>query len=465
MNSLVAFRNSQGVDARGTLLKLTRTTLIFEVYNPYSIVQLSEVLNDVHIRRGERVVYRGRAIVGNLVNTGLMLIVSANLLDSWTDLAGVLSDGEMIRQEVAQFVTEWEMSSQLRPGYQLVVSQLRSLMTELHRWLEQIDPTPADHHGDATSLMPENRFRDLAEPILLRLNDLFQAFENEAAEVPDSEVVNHKHFAQRDLLPLILRAPFVHRAFYKPLGYAGDYEMVNMMLQDSRKGPTVYAQLVNTLYLQAGPAAAHRNRIDIVVQWLDTILTQARERGSRLRILNVGCGPAVELQRLLSGNFPAVDCQFDLIDFNLETLDYTRSRIEEALQGAHREIGFEFVHQSVHMLLKQASAPSHEQTSNKESYDLIYCAGLFDYLSDKVCARLLQLFYRWLQPGGRILTTNVHPNNSNRWAMEFLLEWHLIYRDESRMTQLAPHLGRQSVFMDDTRINVFLEIKKPIANE
>ena len=53
LQSLVTFRNSQGESARGTLLKLDRTTAVFEVYNPYSIVQLSEVLNQLVIRRGD----------------------------------------------------------------------------------------------------------------------------------------------------------------------------------------------------------------------------------------------------------------------------------------------------------------------------------------------------------------------------------------------------------------------------
>ena len=81
LQSLVTFKNSQGEAARGTLLKFERTTVVFEVYNPYSVVQLSEVLSDLTIRRGDEPIYQGRAIVSNLVNTGLMLIVSARFID------------------------------------------------------------------------------------------------------------------------------------------------------------------------------------------------------------------------------------------------------------------------------------------------------------------------------------------------------------------------------------------------
>ena len=47
--SFIVCRNSQGAEVRGTLHRLTRYLGVFEVYNPYSIVQLSEVLNDFRI--------------------------------------------------------------------------------------------------------------------------------------------------------------------------------------------------------------------------------------------------------------------------------------------------------------------------------------------------------------------------------------------------------------------------------
>ena len=57
--------------------------------------------------------------------------------------------------------------------------------------------------------------------------------------------VAHRNFAQTALHPLLLRAPFVYRTFAKPLGYAGDYEMVNQILADPRQGSSTYFQIVN----------------------------------------------------------------------------------------------------------------------------------------------------------------------------------------------------------------------------
>jgi extracellular factor (EF) 3-hydroxypalmitic acid methyl ester biosynthesis protein len=453
-SNLITFRNSQGVQARGSLMKLSRTTLIFEVYNPYSIVQLSEILNDLVIRRGEQVVYKGRAVVSNLVNTGLMLIVSARLIDSWSELAGLQEDTELVRDEVETFVTEWRTTQSIRPEYQLSVSRIRSFLTELSRWLEHLDVQDPMAQPDGPDIS-EDFFATLSEPLLPPLAELFYDFEQQAARIDEDERMAHMSYAQYDLHPLLLRAPFVYRAFQKPLGYAGDYEMVNMMLRESREGPTVYAQIINSLYLGTGPAEAHRNRIDILVDWLRERIGKAVESGRQPRILNIGCGPAVELQRLFRTEPMMERADITLVDFSEETLAYTKERLRAAASDGRLRPNVTYSHDSVHRLLKRASG---EDQSPPEPYDIVYCAGLFDYLSDRICQRLLRLFTQWTVPGGEILATNVHPSNPARHWMEHLLEWYLIYRDEKQMEQLADELGRHEVFVDKTGVNVFLRI-------
>lgn len=462
LSNLIIFRNSQGLQARGSLLKLSRTTLIFEVYNPYSIVQLSEVLDDMEVRSGERVVYSGRAVVTNLVNTGLMLIVSARLVDAWSDLRGLIGDDRRIELEVDTFVEDWQESHRIRPGYQLAVSQIRSFLTELNRWLEHVDI-----QGEPNEIRPSTEedtglLDTLGRRLLPQLGEMFQQFEQAAAQVSGEERNTHARYAQRDLHPLLLRAPFVHRAYYKPLGYAGDYEMVNMMLRGPNEGPTTYSRIVNALHLQAGPSVAHCKRIDILEEWLTQAAQAAERDGKMLRVLNVGCGPAIELQRFIR-NCPASGrCQLRLMDFNKKTLEYTEARLGEAATASGNHPTIEYVHESVHNLLKQASRARNEQI--EQSYDLVYCAGLFDYLSDKVCSRLLMLFYEWTVPGGRVMATNVHPSNNALYLMEHILEWYLIYRDEKQMTRLVPKEWIRRVFVDSTGINVFLDLDKSLAD-
>jgi extracellular factor (EF) 3-hydroxypalmitic acid methyl ester biosynthesis protein len=47
--------------------------------------------------------------------------------------------------------------------------------------------------------------------------------------------------------------------------------------------------------------------------------------------------------------------------------------------------------------------------------------------------------------------------------MEHIMEWHLVMRDESDMLRLAPDPESAKIYTDETGINVFLEIVKPIT--
>ena len=86
---------------------------------------------------------------------------------------------------------------------------------------------------------------------------------------------------------------------------------------------------------------------------------------------------------------------------------------------------------------------------------------MFDYLSDRVCNKLVRLFYHWCEPGGRVLVTNVHTSNPVKGLMEQLMEWHLVLRNETDMLGFTPERNQSKVYADPTGINVFLDILKP----
>lgn len=459
MESLVVFRNSQMEEARGTIVSLSRSRAVFEVYNPYSIVQLSELLSDFRVQRGDRTIYRGRAVVSNLVSTGLLLMVSATLVDPWSDMAG-LSPGPKLRTEVNRFVDDWDRARQrLRPSYELCVSRLRNFLHELSRWLEHGEMEAGIHDVPPDSSLPLEFLGDVAEEASPKLGELFEAFEHEASEVAPEDVDIHKVFCHRDLHPLVMCSPFLHRIFHKPLGYAGDYEMVNMILGDIWEGGSnTYARLVNGGFLSNATAVGHRNRVDRLEQYLVDELARVQTEQRPLRVLNVGCGPAEEMQRFIrkARNQPWV--QFDLMDFNQQTLDVTKSKIGDHTSRLHPASSVQYIHKSIHELLKEAVRRTDD---SPPQYDFVYCAGLFDYVQKRTCSLLVKLFFEWISPSGVVVVTNVHTSNPVRATMEHLAEWNLILRDERDMMQLAPDLGEQSVWVESAGTNIFLELRKP----
>ena len=152
-----------------------------------------------------------------------------------------------------------------------------------------------------------------------------------------------------------------------------------------------------------------------------------------------------------------------MIDFSSETIEYTSATLERVRALHHRTMTVECVNKSVIQLLKE-SGKTNPALSEGGVYDVVYCAGLFDYLADPVCERLMNVFYKMLVPGGLLVATNVFAENPSRQWMEYSVDWHLIHRDRARMLAICPKEALQSacnVKCDPIGLNLFLEIRKP----
>lgn len=462
--TLITCRNSQGADVRATPVRLTRYTVTFEVYNPFSIVQLSEVLSDFRITINDRLAYHGRAVVSNLVNTGILIVCEATLDEAWldVDVFSPVGHRERLLGEFAEFVHDWQKIHSVTPEFKVVVADMHSLLADLRRWLEQVELGIRSSPGGNRKLLEREVMQDLSQPMLPTINSLFDRFEEIAGKLSPDLLAMHGTYIKRQLHPLVLCAPFAYRTFQKPLGYAGDYEMVNMILNDPLEGGSLFAKTVNLYFLNSGPAVAHRNRIKYLVSVLTQEAHRVTREGRPLRILNLGCGPAGEIQQMLANDQVTNGMHFTLLDFNDETLEFVRNRLTDLKARYHRETQLEFIKKSVHQLLKEGARLDPAQPR----YDLIYCAGLFDYLSDRICQRLMGIFYEMLAPGGLLVATNVDPSNPSRHGMELLLDWHLIYRNQEQLKWLHPQgVPAENIVTkaDETGVNIYIEVRRPQA--
>jgi extracellular factor (EF) 3-hydroxypalmitic acid methyl ester biosynthesis protein len=458
ISPVITFRNSHNEAMRGTLISHQRGSMVLEVYNPNSFMQVSEVLHELTVRSGQQSIYNGKAVVVSLLNTGLMAVVSLNLMDAWDDVVLMQPGVAGVASAAGSFIQDWESRFNVRRDYQVVVSEMRAYFAEVAHWVDQMDVAGRLPH-EPDGRVQQDVFQELSLPLLRKGREYLEWFDREAALVPEDAVPQHRAFAQAAIHPLVLRAPFVHRTFSKPLGYAGDYEMVNQIVGDPRQGPTSYFQLVNFMFLQAGVAQAHRNRIDILYSRLESLAQQAVQAGRPMRVLNIGCGPAQEIQRLVLQSAYFDQLEFVLVDFSEETLAYTREKLE-GLQHTGKQLRLTTQHESVNQLLKRSTQAQVIEESDK--FDYVYCAGLFDYLTDRVCARLVRYMALRTRVGGQILFTNVHSSNQERRWMEYFLEWHLIYRNESEVRKILPESLRDiEIFTDVTGVNIFVESRVP----
>jgi extracellular factor (EF) 3-hydroxypalmitic acid methyl ester biosynthesis protein len=144
VDSDISFQNSQGLLGKGTLISIANDQIVFEVYNPNSIGQISEVLTELKIRKNNTLVYSGRAIVIALVNTGLILIVSVKLEENWL---GQLEHLDFPSENVSQFLEDWESRRQLLPDFRMAVEEMRSFLHEFNRWLKASKMASSEQHA------------------------------------------------------------------------------------------------------------------------------------------------------------------------------------------------------------------------------------------------------------------------------------------------------------------------------
>lgn len=466
-DSYITGQTGQKVELRGTLLKLTRYAVVFEMYNPAAVLRTSEVLQAFKIVVADAQLYSGTGVVRSVINTGSSAVVCEATLNEngWVDVGLVASNGQLSKKigaEYQEFLKEWQKLYRVRSEFKLALADMQTYFTDLRLWLDQLE---LGVRAAAPGEMLE-RERELAAKLsphtAATMNAMFENFEETVRNVGEDAQPAHQLFARRQLHPLLLCSPFLHRCYVKPLGYAGDYEMVNMMLRSPYEGESLFAKIVNFWFLQQAPAEAHRNRIDYLVRQLVRVSAQAASQNRKAQILNVACGPAQEVQRFLADHPISSQAEISLLDFNEETLTNTRALMTDIKRRHQRGTTFHYIKKSVYNIVKESGKTVKDAAQPK--YDFVYCAGLFDYLSDQVCQHMMNVMYDWLAPGGLVVSTNVDSSNPRRLTMEYVMAWHLIYRTGAELAAVKPVAAlaeHSKVISDATGVNVYLEVTKP----
>lgn len=244
----------------------------------------------------------------------------------------------------------------------------------------------------------------------------------------------------------IHRDPFTWRAFSKPRGYAGDAVMLDMIYRgsDENGGDDSVAQTLFG-YTTGRPAPdAVRNRARVLANLIDEVV----ERRADARILALAAGHLreVEIAKSLGVSFRG---EIIALDQDSESL--------AVVQGAYASRG-----------VKAMTAPIKYLLAGKfdlQGFDLVYAAGLFDYLTQPIAKALSEKMFAMLNPGGRMLIANFVPGIPDVGYMESFMDWHLIYRDEAAMRDLARSLptgqiAQTGISFDETRNIVYLTVTK-----
>jgi extracellular factor (EF) 3-hydroxypalmitic acid methyl ester biosynthesis protein len=463
----VFFKTPEGAELSAAVVRLERFLIVFEAHRPEIWLRVSEALNELKLFSDGQLLYSGRGVIRNVLNTGAAFVCEVNL-----DEPGVLNpiktpdngSTNVLDAYSAHFV-RWQKQAKVLPEFKAVVLDLQSYLFELKLLLERIEVAIQSHPQQNREKVELQVAQDLAPQVLSTIDVLHERFEELAAKIPPEQIAPYQLLLRRQLHPLFLCAPFGYRTYHKPLGYAGDYEIMNMIHRNTFEGSSLFAKLLHFWLVSQWASKSVRNRIAHMQSKLMAETTRVLRQNRRIRVLNIGCGPAREIQNFMSAQPVSNFADFVLLDFDRETIEFARSQLNDIRKRKGRQTGIKFHQMSVMKLIANSQRATKPIGTD---FDLIYCGGLFDYFSDLACRQLVEQFYNWLAPGGLVVVANMSNQQQPFSRMiEFLLDWHLIYRDARCMASLAPdnvQLNNSSVIIEPSLINLFLELRKPPAN-
>lgn len=228
------------------------------------------------------------------------------------------------------------------------------------------------------------------------------------------------------------------RAYRKNRGYAGDYIVIDKIMNRDVTTQKKYRNWDYYFHSQAAPQGV-RNRKDY---FLSKSLKMATE-AEKLSILNIASGPCRDIHELYK-NRESKNIETYCLDHDSEAIEFSRNLLEDKPVVFHNCNPFKFI--------------------TDTRFDLIWSGGVFDYFDDRMFVRVLKKYYNFLNNNGKIIIGNFNKGNPSKNYMEIFGEWFLQYRNKEDLYRLALEAGiceeNIKVECEPLGVNLFLIVEK-----
>lgn len=258
------------------------------------------------------------------------------------------------------------------------------------------------------------------------------------------EVIHHP------IRELIHLCPMTRRCYDKPRGYAGDAVMMDHIygLGEASMAPhpaTLAGQIYFATINAAAPSAVRYRRAVLARQIDETVM---RVGDGRAKVVSIAAGHIreAELSRAVMEKRTREFIAFDQDETSLAVI-----------KSDYGHLNVQTVHGTVRQLI-----------GGKVSFpecDLIYAAGLFDYLEQPVARCLTEKLFEMLRPSGRVLVANFTDQMHDAASMEAFMDWWLIYRSKNQLADLfsglpPERIGNKQIFCDPDQSIVYATVDK-----
>ncbi len=422
------------------------------------LVGLNDRITGLHVAlsTGE-VVFHGEALVRQVRTDGADLFLGLSLSSGVVDLP--LLHEQQVRSRFSVRCDEAERTadaSRITPRFKAWIADLRCYLETMQAFLDREEAALSGEDLYTQERVVGQYIQEIGPRVVKRVHEASHGMGALLSDLSEEEHAVHRPYAQHHLGTLFQTSPLMRRALQKPLGYAGDYEMMNMLYRPAEEGSSLFGQIMNLCAAEEGAARANINRISYLGEKMRSVI--AHRLGERALLASIGCGPAREIDALLSHD-PALGACIDvmLVDQDARAISYCERKLGPLALATSARV--HLVRESIRRLLTGGSL-----AHTLGPRDLIYSAGLFDYLSDRSFATLLSALYDAVVPGGSLVIGNVNVNNPTRYFMEYFLEWFLVHRspaqllDQARLLRPTPRSVR--VESEPLGVNLFLLIER-----
>lgn len=256
---------------------------------------------------------------------------------------------------------------------------------------------------------------------------------------------------QHQVMALVQGDPFTSRCYQKPNGYPGDATLLDLIYSTEApawapRGLSVFNQALFRWTSHHAAPQAVRNRRQYIAALVDEVAYKIP--GARILTIAAGHLREAELSQALRKGQIGTWIATDQDAQSLEMIDKTYGSWGVATETL-----------PIMSLLRQRA------TEWFEPFDLVYAAGLYDYLNLKTGRRLLEVMFSMVRPGGTVLITNFAESIPDVGYMEAYMDWYLIYRSVQDMMELTTGLPSKQVadidlFADDTETLLSLQVTK-----
>jgi hypothetical protein len=229
------------------------------------------------------------------------------------------------------------------------------------------------------------------------------------------------------LYALLAQDPVTDRARRKPRGYAGDAVLLDYIYDGlpASEHATDLGRAIMQGTTSSASARSVRDRRALLATKIDTCAV--RKKGPT--VFAVACGHLRELSRCRALESRALGAVYGL-DQDRESLDEVTRTFREFPEVIP-------VAASVRDLLRD--------TVQVPACDLVYAAGLYDYLQDGVARLLTRRLFDMVKPGGELLIGNFVSDFPTLAYTQAFMEWPLLVRSETELRTVCDGIAPASI--------------------